>query len=332
MRVTACVVSYNTAHHLPGVLATLTAQTHPDLDVVVVDNASADDSVAAARRCGVRVVANRRNRGFAGAANQALALTGADALLLCNPDVRLAPDHVTRLVAALDADPRVASAQGKLLRFPEPDQPRVIDTTGHLAFRTRLFRNRGEGRPDDGTFDTPDEPFGVSGACALYRVDALHDVAVAGEVFDADLFAFFEDVDLDWRLRLRGWRAAYVPTAVADHERGGAGVRRSAFVEELNYANRLLVVVKNDDPAALARALPEVGITTALKTGELIATVPSAFLRALPRARLLPRMLRKRRVVQARATVDPAAVVAQWFGPFDYAGWVRTWWRRVRGG
>lgn len=337
MKVTVCVVSWNTAAHLGAGLQTLTAQTHPDLDLVVIDNASADDSVAVARRFSdVRVVANTRNRGFAGAANQAVTLArahGSDALFVCNPDVRLEPDHLAHAVDALRGGHRRAAVQGKLWRLgpDDPGRARVLDGTGHVAFRTRLFRNRGYGEFDAGQFDTPAEVFGVSGAAALYRLDALDDVACDGEVFDEDLFAFWEDVDLDWRLQMRGWQAWYTPAACGWHERGGVGIRRSAIVERLNFTNRFLVVAKNDDPRALAGALPGVTVTTLLKTGELAVTVPTAFLSALPRLRLLGSSLRKRRLVHGRAVVPSALVVDRWFAPFEYSAWVRAWWRRVRG-
>lgn len=333
MKVTACVVSWNSGDQLAGALETLAGQRGVDLEIVVVDNASADGSPAVARRHGVELVANTTNRGFAGAANQAVEATrrhGSEALLLCNFDVRLDADYVARAAAALAAGERRASVQGKLLRpRPRAETP-LIDTTGHVAFRTRLFRNRGEGQPDDGRFDEPGEVFGTSGAVALYRLAALDDVACDGEVFDTDLFAYWEDVDVDWRLRLRGWGAWYEPAAIGWHERGGAGPRRSARVERLNFTNRFLVVCKNDAPAALARALPGVAVTSGLKAAELALTVPSAFLRALIDVRLLPRALAKRRRVQAGATVAAAEVVARWFEPFDYGHWVHAWWRRVK--
>jgi GT2 family glycosyltransferase len=334
VRITACVVSWNTAEHLAGALDSLLAQTHPDLEVVVVDNASADGSADVVRGYpDVRLVANDRNLGFAGAANQGVALakaSGSDAFLVCNPDVALEPDYVEQAAKALGADPRRASVQGKLWRTTPGPGANIIDTTGHLAFTTRLFRNRGESQPDRGQFDEPGPVFGVSGAIALYSLDALDDVALDGEVFDADLFAFWEDVDLDWRLQLRGFEAWYTPDARAHHERGGAGPRRSALVERLNFTNRFLVVLKNDDAGALTRAFPGFAATSALKAGELAITVPSAFLRSAGAVRLVPRMLEKRRRVHAAATVDPAAVVDRWFQPFDYGLWISTWWRRVR--
>jgi GT2 family glycosyltransferase len=335
MRVTACIVSWNSGPQLVTALDSLLAQTGVDLDIVVVDNASADDSCAVVRsRPDVRLVRNPVNVGFAPAANQGAALaaqSGSDALLLCNFDVRLEPDYLLQAIAALAADVRRASVQGKLLRSaPGPAGEAILDTTGHVAFRTRLFRNRGEGTVDDGRFDTAEEVFGVSGAVALYRLAALDDVAVDGQAFDEDLFAYWEDVDLHWRLALRGWSCWYEPAARGWHERGGAGPRRSAVVERLNFVNRFHVIVKNDDAAALLRALPGVGLTTALKAGELAITVPSAFLRAIPELRHLSRSMAKRRRIQAAATVDPAAVVQRWFEPFDYTAWVRTWWRRLR--
>lgn len=335
MKVTACVVNWNTAEHLPACLEALTGQSHPDLEVVVVDNASVDGSREVVRRFpGVRLVANPTNRGYAGAANQGIALAraaGSEAFCVANPDAVPEPDYLATAVAALAADDRRAAVQGRLWRTGGDGRARIVDTTGHLAFRTRLFRNRGEGQVDRGQFDTAGEVFGVSGALALYRMAALDDVACDGEVFDEDLFAFWEDVDLDWRLALRGWSAWYEPAACAWHERGGAGPRRSALVEQLNFQNRLLVVLKNDSWPALAKAMPGVTLTTALKAGELVLTVPSAFLRSRAGLRLVPRALHRRRMIQAAATVDPAAVVARWFQAFDYGLWVRTWWRRVSG-
>jgi GT2 family glycosyltransferase len=343
MHVTAVVVNWNGADDLPDCLAALQVQTHRPFEVVVVDNASTDGSRAvlepAAATGGeipVRVCWNPTNRGFAGGANDGIAVAAGDAVLVCNPDVRPRPDHVARLVTALVADDRRGAVQGKLLRTAAaPDGDPVIDTTGHLAFRTRLFRNRGEGEIDRGQWDSPGEVFGVSGALALYRRAMLDDVALdlpdRREVFDEDLFAFWEDVDLDWRAAMRGWTAWYEPTAVAMHERGGAGPRRTTRVEQLNWQNRLLTIVKDDTASAVLRALPGILLTTLLKTAELLLTEPRAFVAALRDVRLVGAMRRKRPLVHDGATVPSGVVVARWFRPFDYLGWVRTWWRRVRG-
>jgi GT2 family glycosyltransferase len=344
VRVTAIVVSWNAAAQLPGCLAALDRQDHPDLEVVVVDNASEDGTAAiltaataAPRRHPLRVVWNATNRGFAGAVNDGLAASDGEAVLLCNVDIDAAPDLVTRCVAALRADERRGSIQPKLVRaVPAADGRAVIDTTGHVLTTARLVRNRGEGEVADGRHDVPGEVFGVSGALALHRRAMLDDVAWRGpdgrrEHLTEDLFAYFDDVELDWRARLRGWSAWYEPAAVGTHERGGAGPRRTPTVEALNFTNRLLVLATCDDRRSRRRALPVVVATTALKAVELAVTVPRALPATVRRLRLLPAARRRRRQLHARASVDPGELVDRWAEPFRWGPWIATWWRRVTG-
>jgi GT2 family glycosyltransferase len=344
MRVSALVVSWNAASQLPACLAALDAQDHDELELVVVDNASTDGTAAVLDRLAdrawrhpLRIVRNATNRGFAGAINDGLAVTDAEAVLFCNVDIDPAPDLVRRCVAVLRSRPQVGSVQPKLLRtVPAPDGTPVIDTTGHVLTSARLWQNRGEGEPDRGQHDRAGEVFGVSGALALHRRAMLDDVAWrlpdgAREVLTEDLFAYFDDVELDWRARLLGWRAWYEPAAVGRHERGGAGPRRTATVEALNWSNRLLVLATCDDAAAVRRVAPLVLATTALKTLELLLTVPRAAPRALRRLTLLRRARWRRRQLHARATVAPGRVVRTWARPFRWRPWVATWWRRMTG-
>lgn len=337
-RVDAVVVTWDSAGDVVGCLDALLAQTHP-LRVVVVDNGSTDGTVALVAQVAerhpdrVRLLRNEHNAGFTPAVNQALATCDGDAVLLCNPDVRLDPAYVAELVAALAADDRLGSVQGTLWRPRRGMRPDRVDSTGHVAFRTRLFHNRDEGcvRPSPAG-----EVFGVTGAAALHRRAMLDDVAVPQpdgrrEWFDETLFAYFDDVDLDWRARLRGWRAAHVPAAGGVHRRGGAAPRRSRSVEVLNASNRLLVVAKLDDRASLARVMPVVLLSTGLKLAWLLLSDPPALVGVLRRLVAAWRPTRRRRRhAMATATVDPA-VVAAGFAPFDWRAWVRRWWGRVRG-
>jgi GT2 family glycosyltransferase len=344
--VAAIVVAWQSAADLPACLASLDAQDHDAFEVVVVDNASTDGTAellaaaaAAPRRHSLRIRTNPTNRGFAGGVNDGLALLGPEVavVLLVNPDTRLAPDLVRRGLAALLADPHRGSVQPKVRRaVPAPDGRPVLDTTGHVLTRARLLRNRGEGAIDDGGHDTAGAVFGVSGAVALHRRAMLDDVAwrrrvAAGQVLTEDLFAYFDDVELDWRARLLGWGAWFEPAALAWHVRGGAGPRRTATVEALNWSNRLLVLTTCDDRGALLRAAPLVAVTSLLKTAELALTCPQALLPALRRLALLPAALRRRRELLARARVPTDQVVARWVEPFSWRAWVGTWWRRVTG-
>ncbi|WP_336250453.1 glycosyltransferase family 2 protein [Stomatohabitans albus] len=354
MQVTAVIVSFNTEQHLGACVHTLLNQTYPRLNIVVVDNNSGDRSVSIAQRFNrrIKVIANWSNLGFAGAANQGIAQAPdhSGAVFICNPDVRLHPDHIAKLVARLESDPTIASVQGRIHRLdvsdgvdeyaysPQtvPAQPirdrhgnPIIDTTGHSAHRNRVFRNRGEGQPDLGQIEGG-EVFGVSGCAALYRTEALHDIAINGEIFDEDFFAFFEDVDVDWRLRRRGWIAYHEPTAIALHERGGSGARRSAFVERLSYRNWFLTVLKNDDWQAIGPDAHLLGATTFLRTADLAFHVPTAFLGAIKDSELVGKMLLKRNEIQSAARISNRQIIDQWFGPFDYADWIRRRLQRKR--
>ncbi len=339
MRVAAIVVSWNSADHLPALLASLAAQDHPDLEVVVVDNASVDASVAAVRqaqqaavRHPVRLLRSTTNRGFCGGVNDALATLAPEvgAVLLVNPDVVLTPDLVGVCVARLAADPRCGSVQPKLLRaVPGPDGRPVLDTTGHELTTARLYRNRGEGEPDRGAYPAG-EVFGASGACVLHRRAMLDDVRWRdGQVLTEDLVAYFDDIEVDWRARRRGWTAWYEPAATATHERGGAGPRRTSRVEALNLANRLLVTVTCDAPRG--RDWPAILVTSGLKLVELIVTVPSALPGALRQLRGLPAARARRRELDARASLTATEVAEVHARGFRWGPWIRTWWRRIRG-
>jgi GT2 family glycosyltransferase len=346
--VVAVLVSWRQVDQLAACLDALAAQTHPHLEVVVVDNASGDGSLelargyaAGSRRRLVHVVANPTNRGFAGGVHDGLdaATPGWDAAWLVNVDALPAPDHLAHLVAALSADPGCAAVQGTLVRTHRgPDGVEVVDSTGIEATGARLFRDRDEAHPASALARPAGEVFGVTGACSLFRRRALEDVAWSGDgpahrrVLTEELFAFFEDVELAWRLQRRGWRCRYEPAAVARHERGGAGPRRSPVVEELNFANRLLVLRTCDGGRTAWRAAPEVVATTVLKLGELTVTVPAAL---LPTLRRLRRGWRgasaRRREVDGRARRTCDEVAGRWFVPFRWRPWITTWWWRVRG-
>src|SRR5439155_13160794 len=134
-------------------------------------------------------------------------------------------------------------------------------------------------------------------ACgALYRRRMLEDLALDGEIFDEDLFAYFEDVDVDWRAQQRGWRCVFTPAARGAHMRGGTGLHRRPEVAALLLANRFLVMLKNDEPRQVARHLRAIAHRTVQDVARHLRSQPRALPIALGRLlRLAPRMLAKRR-------------------------------------
>jgi GT2 family glycosyltransferase len=318
--VTACVVTYNSARCLRRCLEALDAQSRQPAHVLVWDNASGDESAALAKRHGADVVLASTNVGFARAVNELIPRATTPYVLLLNPDAYLGPRYIELLERAADADPGIGSVTGKLVRPAPPGEIPILDSTGHVLYRNRVAVNRGENEPDRGQFDTAGEVFGTCAAAALYRRAMLEDVRVGNEYFDSTFFAYLEDVDLDWRARLRGWKAYYVPSAVAEHERGHKGDRRRQSALEIRHSlkNRYLMMVRND---RLADVLPDLGvilITEVLRLLDYGLSHPAALSGYIRALRLLRPAVAARRQIQARRLVDGAAL-RSWLQPYPLA-------------
>jgi GT2 family glycosyltransferase len=202
------------------------------------------------------IIENPVNYGFAKAINQGIAASKGDFILSLNLDVELEPDYIEKLVTAFD-DPSVGSATGKLYRPPEKvGGKKVLDTTGHLLMAGRTAVNRGEEEEDTGAYDAQKEIFGVCAAAGMYRREMLERTKIHGEYFDEDFFAYFEDVDLDWRAVNAGWKSVFVPEAVGYHIRGASGWNATDEMISNSSRNKFLCVVKNEFPVNFLIDLP----------------------------------------------------------------------------
>lgn len=324
-QVSVGVVTYESAAHLDRCLGAVRAQSCPPAELVVWDNASGDGSADLARRLGAVVHVSPVNVGFAAAVNELVRRTTAPYLLLLNPDAYLAPDYLERLAAAAEADPRVGSVTGKLIRPAAGSGPPLIDSAGHVLHRNRIPLNRGEHEPDVGQLDEPGEVFGVCAAAALYRRAMLEDVRVGDEYFASAFFAYLEDVDLDWRARLRGWKAWYVPAAVCTHERGHRGKRRmkTPWVLRHSLKNRYLMMLRNERPADVVRDLPAILGTELARAADYALSHPSALLGYVDFVRLAPGAVAARRQIQVRRLPGPS-VLRPWLRPFPYRAQLRA--------
>lgn len=322
------LVTWNSASTLPRCLTGILQQSWPDLELVVVDNASLDESARLVRRAApkAQLIQNATNRGFAPAVNQALGAACGELVLLVNPDAFLERDYARRLIEALDAAGQdFGMATGKLLRGEgDAITPAAgVDTKGIRMTRSGRHLDIGQGsadgaddrglRPlgDSGAF----EVFGVSGAAALYRRRFLDDAAIDGEVFDEDFFAYREDADLSWRGRIFGWRALYVPAAVGYHVRRVTPERRRSLPPELNMhsvKNRFLLRLKNESWYLALRNAPFELARDAIALAAVLTIERSS----LPALTWLwqnrSRIAAKRRAIQRRRRVSDRAI-ASWF-------------------
>jgi GT2 family glycosyltransferase len=278
--VVVAVVTWNSAATIKECLKSLTQQEEfrlgVNLFVVVADNGSSDDSVAAVRQFslstdGVRILELGANFGFAGANNRIVTefLRGSQShLLLLNADCALAPTALSFLVA------RAADIVTPLLLRSDSDlralQPHTIDAAGMTLTSDLRHFDRGSGEVDSGQFSKPEPVFGGTGACLLFKrnvveqllldgadreheVDRIFPVLARGrseraQLFDEAFFAYREDADLCWRASLLGYSCWFDPRAVGYHQRRVTPERRAdlpAFINRCGVRNRFLLQLNN---------------------------------------------------------------------------------------
>ncbi len=317
--VSVIVVNWNRHRMLRNCLTTLYQQTYINLELIVVDNGSTDDSVALLERDfpHVKLIRNTENKGFCTANNQGIQAAHGKWIALLNNDAEAEPDWIAALHSVLQNRPRVGMAASKILVYEEPAR---IDKVGHLMFPDGQNRGRGTGALDQGQFDAVEPVLWPDGCAAMYRRSMLEEIGG----FDEDFFAYGDDAELGLRARIAGWECLYTPKAVVRHHRGSTlglrSVRRLMLIER----NRVLLAAKLfpwsllwKNPYFYAQRLlsgMRASFTgegeTALFRGwrgkwDLVRALIWGDWEALF---LLPSMLRKRRALQAIRKLTPSQV------------------------
>ena len=320
--VSVTIVTYNSARFIQQCLRYVLEQTLTALEVIVVDNASCDKTpeILHGFENQVQIVYNRENVGFAGGQNQAIKLARGAWILALNPDVRLLPDFLSSLLAAGEVDGHTGTVCGKLLameaNFEIPSTP-IIDSTGIFFTPSLRHFDRGSRQPDQGQYEKPEYVFGATGAAALYRREMIIDVALNGDFFDSDFFAYREDADVAWRAQLLGWKCIYTPHAIAYHVRNVLPSNRRSLPAIINMhsvKNRFLMRINNMTAPLYKQHF------WAITSRDLIVAA-GCFLREWSSLRAFVIILRdwrkswrKRQEIMRRRRVDDAYMAA-WFAP-----------------
>jgi len=338
-KVSVQIVTWNSARYIGDCLDALQRQTMTDFSVLVIDNGSRDGTVGLVRSeyPTAAVLENFKNVGFARGNNQGIKMAKGEYVLVLNPDVVVTSTFLERIVTFADSQPQAASFGGKLLKLKsqsineadgeelqETIQSDIIDSTGLVIKRSRNVIDRGAGLQDTGQFNRSEEVFGISGACALYRRSMLNEVVIKNEYFDEDFFAYKEDVDLAWRLRLYGFLSFYVHDAVAYHHRGFGGGGRSTvravlksrrlvsrFIRSLSLKNHHLLLCKNEQLVNVFLGLPWIVLQELQLFFYTAVFEPFQFKTTIIFLKQLPRILIKRRVIMAHA-VATARDIRRW--------------------
>ena len=219
--VSVLLVLYGRADLAVQAIADLVANTEPCFELIIVDNASPDDSFTTLQQCvdGAIFVSNPLNVGFGAGMNIGAMHARGEHLLLLNSDVFVEPDWLTPLVAALGLSPELAAVSPA---FFHPDG--TMQEAGSVIFRTGGTDAVAHG--EAGCFDFPRTVPYSSAACLLIRPTVFSQLGGFDAVYGR---GYFEDVDMALEIEALGWHIGYVPRSRARHERGGSTTRERAL-------------------------------------------------------------------------------------------------------
>ncbi len=313
------ILNWNGAGYIRDCLRSALAQTYPRFRVLVVDNGSTDGSRAIVHDefPETMLLGLPENLHFARGSNAGIrkALEDPDCahVVTLNNDTRVDPEWLTELVRG--AKPGVAMVASKLFLM---DRSRILNSTGLCIAPDGSGMDRGWNQPDEGQYDTAFDVFGPTAGAGLYTREALQTVGV----FDEAFLAYYEDLDLAWRIRLAGWDARFAPQAIVHHKFSASFGSANPMRVYLCERNRIWNLVQNYPWRYASMAIPwnlARNIAGPLPWDHAAATreggQPAAgvVVRAMARARIdgyagIPRALAKRRGRALQTRVGPRTV------------------------
>ena len=214
-KIAVVILNWNGKYFLEKFLPSVFNSTYPNIEFVIGDNGSTDNSVQYVRENFpvFKILENKENLGFAGGYNQILERVSADYFILLNSDVEVTPGWIEPVIAEMEADHLLAACQPKILSYHYKGAFEhagaaggYIDCFGFPFCRGRIVD---QVEHDLGQYDDSKEVFWATGAALFIKADLWRE---AGG-FDADFFAHFEEIDLCWRLKRMGYKIGYCPDA-----------------------------------------------------------------------------------------------------------------------
>ncbi|MFA5149480.1 MAG: glycosyltransferase [Candidatus Omnitrophota bacterium] len=265
--VSIIIVTAGMKDYILSCLDSLRKQSHPLLEVVVIDNSLRPELKSRISRefPSVKICPGIRKISYCESLNQGVGLSKGEYILCLNDDVILNKDFVQNGLRGFDLNSKIGIVSGKVLRFGG----KLIDSTGLFLSPWLTAGERGYGKLDRGQFEKAGYVFGATGAVAFYSRSMLEDIKTGQDYFDSDFGIFYEDLDIAWRANNNGWKGYYLPLAIAYHLRGGT-VRiekngldkrcaRFYLNDELYFnlvKNRYLAIAKNEKLTGFLLRLP----------------------------------------------------------------------------
>lgn len=238
--VSIIVLNWNGKDYLETCLFSLIKQIYPNLEIILVDNASTDGSVqyVKSRFPKVTIIENDKNLGFGGGNNTGIRVSSGKYIMILNNDTEVDSGCVAELVKVMDRDNKIGAGATKILSYYKRD---TIDVAGLIIYPDGSARGRGRLESAKDNLTKQEEIFFGSDCAVLYRREMLDEIGL----YDEDFFAHHDGTDLGMRAHWRGWKCIYVPSAVVYHMYSASHGAYSPLKAFLVERNRIYVAVKN---------------------------------------------------------------------------------------
>lgn len=243
-KVSVIIPNYNGIKYMERCLSSVYLTSYPNLEVIMVDNASKDGSRELAlslfgRRRGFKLISSPLNLWVPGGYNLGARNSLGEYLIFLNNDTVVDSDWVIELIRSVSKDRSIGAAQSKILVL---DNPSILDCAGGFLDPLGMPWERGAGKEDSGQYDVSDDIFYAKGAAMMVPRDVFFKVGG----FDDTYMSYFEETDLSWRIWLHGLRVVFVPASKIYH--AGGGTMRSVPRPDVYYRyrrNQLLTLLTN---------------------------------------------------------------------------------------
>jgi GT2 family glycosyltransferase len=246
-KVAVVILNWNGRQLLEQFLPSVCSTTYPNMELIIGDNASKDDSIAFLKEQypQIKILENASNCGYAEGYNQVLNRVEADYFVLLNSDVEVTPGWLEPMVRMMQGDERIGICQPLLLSYREKEKFEYagaaggfLDIFGYPFCRGRIFDHT---ETDKGQYNGHEEIFWASGAALMIRSGLYH----RSGGLDGDFFAHMEEIDLCWRVKNMGYKVMICPESVVYHLGGGTLEQNNPRKTYLNFRNNLIMLRKN---------------------------------------------------------------------------------------
>lgn len=262
------LLAYNSKKYLPYCLPSLINQTYKNIEINIIDNNSEDgtekyinDIIKKTNKPGINYFKNKKNLGFSVGHNQGINNAKGEYILIVNPDIVLAGDAIAQLVSTMEKEPRAAAIGPKLLQWKieKNEFTDLLDSAGLLILKSHRVVERGNSEKSN-LYNLKEEVWGITGACMLVKKSALESIKYQNQYFDNSFFAYKEDIDLCYRLRLAGYKIIFAPASIGWHARTTTAGKikegkkntlakrkqKSTLINFHSYKNNLSCLIKDE--------------------------------------------------------------------------------------